>query len=940
MSAQLEEILIDLSQVEQAKLEDTRHFFHQGIYHRLALQMESQLRRSQACIEKPIANDSISEARSHDAILLDGERGSGKTSILINFPNYIASAPSHAQLSNKVLFLEPVDPTLLNDNEDFLNIVVGQINRNSKVTNALENGRADRSDSYYKTLEDLANALESEQTVHNRVGLDRLLSYQGSLEITKLTHAYFREVLELTGTRLILLPIDDVDMSLCHGHKVLEVVRKYLCSPYVMPLVSGNLDLYNELIVNHFISQLVVTKREDSDRIAQDKKCKILANEYLRKVFPVHNRQTVPTVEGYLEGHTYDGTPVNATVINEHKRPLIDLKSLGNLMHAVINGRVNGEEQSAIKVSVPTARQLIQLLKTLEQILEKLSSGLGPLTFARKTDALTWWLLQSRATAFEFYTVLAKHFHDTQEVQLKELCSGMALLNGSSDPNKFGLNKVIYLNPLRQVERNDRSFRARNNETYSLYIEDGVEEFNDQLKRLPLAFQHKEIHTLTGLPAIEPADRTLMFRRAWKPATENAEFLSELMSHSDFYTSYQTAPLIFFGRFFELITTSLMQNVDISWLESLMTSPPYYSIFSASATKPFDVSHTDSEPLGQPPNSNWVGPDRRRLYLSKLVDDINLYRFENATFSGFFADLALLQALQSKYFNQINLFKKAGYQSINREGKRAQLVDDALLSEVSARAMFSFWSAIGSFEVSELYFSVAPRIAHQNFASVSRPIDISTLENNNAYRFNIKALTDIPRNSFPTRVPFTSVLRDHPIFVLMQEYINSDLSTSGRKRVMPGTRPQEAFDPNEPPLPAVDIVAPARRPKYYSELSRVLRPAIREQEYLAWLDPKPGDDIKKLHDVLALQLSQLHEKALIATSQDERTAAILLAKLGICMKRNEFFDRSKMLDRLLHLTCVALTSSRNPFANPKVLAMRLRNLGVNANVAKLLSAGI
>jgi len=41
-------------------------------------------------------------------------------------------------------------------------------------------------------------------------------------------------------------------MAFEKGFEVLEVVRKYLSTPYVIPIITGDINLYNSIVCEHF----------------------------------------------------------------------------------------------------------------------------------------------------------------------------------------------------------------------------------------------------------------------------------------------------------------------------------------------------------------------------------------------------------------------------------------------------------------------------------------------------------------------------------------------------------------------------------------------------------------------------------------------------------------------------------------------------------------
>lgn len=942
MSITRYEVDIDLSQVEQARLSGSKKYFHQEIYQSLTTQVSTQIMKSER-IQIDRLHLDISDTRSHDAILLNGMRGCGKTSILVNFPTYMKEANVDNRDCAKILFLDPVDPTLLNEKEDFLNIVLGQINACEEVRRARDKVRAEY-DAYERTLEQVAEAMEGEQTLKERFGLDRLLSYQGGLEIATHAHAYFREVLRLTGKSLIVLPIDDVDMSLTHGFKVLEVVRKYLCSPHFLPIVSGDLTLYRELVVNHFSDELVKQSREETAKKKLREQAADLANEYLRKVFPIHNRHTVPTIEGYLHGRAPDGTPMTATVLSDAKHPLIELASLGHLVRAALNGRANGEEQSTIDVNLPTARQLIQFLKSLEESLSQMLANAQqqnrpvPLPFQSQPAAVDWWLRQDQKTAASFYTALSKYFSNAGEQKLQYLCEDLAGLNLPANQHGIELRKLTYLSLVRQARLNLPSDDdKRQNETYALYVPaEGGGWAKEQLARVPVALREEAIRTLTPLPAIEPADHHLIFTKGWKASGRDEQFLHDLLTHSDFYTSYQTTSLVFFGRFFELVTTSLMRDIDGKWLDNLLTRPPYYSIFDTSGTKTFDLDDDDA-PLGADDDAEPAAASLlSRGDLDMIALSINQFRKDAKLGESAFVDLAVVHSLQSKYFNQLNLFKKAGHVGMGKKGIRKAVPQFQLLSELASRAMYSYWTALGSFELRELYFSPVPRIVHQNFASTAH-IKLGSLKSNAAYTHNVKPFEDLADDAAWARPPMTKLLAEHPIFKMVRQY---EGATAAAPQALVTIASGATADPAvvQPSAPAA--VDAARRPKYYNALSRFVRSFFSVETFNRCVAASKQGNLEFIAEAVKSPLSQLGAFAESACQGDKTQAKVLLRRLGSSIRTRQFFNQRNGLDQLLLVVVLTADSQKIQLSNRAAMTSLLENLGMRKPFAEMVGRGI
>lgn len=939
------ELIIDLSLGDHARRADNNHLFHRSVYEWLSDNIKTQLERNRNQFSKPTGDDNINQMRSHDAILLAGDRGTGKTWILINISGFVERDDELKKIANEILFLDPVDPTLLNDNEDFLNIVVGQINKSHFVKNKLETGKSEQNEAYCRRLEDLATALEGEQSTRSQVGLDRLLSYQGSLDIAQHAHCYFRGVLELTGRRLIVLPIDDVDMSLHYGFKVLEVVRKHLCSPYILPIVSGDFHLYQELVGNQFCAELVHEKRSAGDKNMQRKQAQQLAYEYLRKVFPMQQRITVPTIDRYCT--RYAGA---STMVANGKQVLSDLHSIHQLLLAVFNGRVNGEENSSVDYVPRTARELMQLLYALKPVLEKLPSHEFPSSADKdskenliKKDISVWWLKRSKLnedknkkdiSAYEVYDILSRHF--AQEPRLRELCEALKQLNRKDGIDR--LDEITYLNPIRQMDLKDNLIPWRQNENYVLYSKtkkdspasssgkqqaENFPVFRQQFESLPLGLRESICRSLIALPAIEPIDYALKFSKAYvrkciKGNDKNKLFFLSLFTHDDFYTSYQTAPLVFFGRFFELITMSLIRDVNAAWLQNLLMHSPYYSILSVSGAKVFDFDEETGDVSG---NIAEDGSQQLKTLTQDLATDINAFRQKNPEWDNmFFADASLLAALQSKYFNQINLYKSADKKTIPTN-RKTKVLNDEDFKEIALRAAYSYWGALGSFEMSDLYFGDEPnKICHQNFFAVNKQINSGNIKKyNNVYRLNIEPfLGDKDQRPFSI-TSFTRLLNDHPVYKRIEELIKS------MEAPLPDFSPIQTNQKNQQaPYNPTDYNAISAELKEFS--------LIEKQD-----DIRASDD----EDAVLRITDELYDRAFKACGQDTNRTKQAIQDLGKYLKTQSFFGGARHLDVLLALIWeVLLKKDTEAFSSPATLETRLTGAGVNETLASLLAKGI
>ncbi|MDQ9533230.1 hypothetical protein RF073_20100, partial [Serratia marcescens] len=72
--------------------------------------------------------------------------------------------------------------------------------------------------------------------------------------------------------KAFVLAFDDVDTNFQHGRTILETMRKYLTSPQLVLLISGDLDLYGRLVRRNIYDTFGKNVMEyDSDVIGQEK---------------------------------------------------------------------------------------------------------------------------------------------------------------------------------------------------------------------------------------------------------------------------------------------------------------------------------------------------------------------------------------------------------------------------------------------------------------------------------------------------------------------------------------------------------------------------------------------------------------------------------------------------------------------------------------------
>jgi len=109
--------------------------------------------------------------------------------------------------------------------------------------------------------------------------------------LAKAIHKLFYTATKIFNVKTIILPIDDIDMNMHQGYKITESIRKYLASPYVIPVVSFNLKQMNAIARKNkykaFGLDLInddIEKYKDLDFLLS------LPSDYLTAIFPPNRR--------------------------------------------------------------------------------------------------------------------------------------------------------------------------------------------------------------------------------------------------------------------------------------------------------------------------------------------------------------------------------------------------------------------------------------------------------------------------------------------------------------------------------------------------------------------------------------------------------------------------------------------------------------------------
>lgn len=670
----------------------------------------------------------LNEVRSHNAVSIDGERGTGKTSVLVNLRKYLIS--THEHILKDAHILEPVDPTLLEDNESlFLHIIVAAVLSDEDVIKS-QRTNPEKYKQLNQALEKLAHALECIEVQKEERGMDKLRALFGNKHLADRVQEFFKAVLQLLGKKILVLPIDDVDTSLNRAFENLEIVRRYLTTPHVLPIVSGDRELYREVTWRDFHGRLTEDsnyKPEQAYAIAIG-----LANEYQRKVLPLPRRLVMPPVSNYLH---------DRNIILGLPR-IISLPNFHAWLNIFLAGPVNGREGSDLTLPIPSLRALTQLVNSCSELIQDLPptvrSAENPLQVTRawqmpavlpdvikvfhaehqrlnkekkrefgpayrlfaelpdeQADLVVSALDQTTITRWE--RTLSDYFQYEPQagavyLVLQAYQHWQHLAKSNEEVRTGGVFDTPLFQPLQhEAAKLDQFVKENDFSEWQEYLKDKLPD--SWLSRLDAQ------KTLLPYPVAEVGVNSAKDWKYWEVISGaratvevqgKASFLLSLLTQHNYYTNAKRSMMLNIGRIFELLITSLVGPVSLQTLQGIVQDAPFHSTSALAPTKILSLGLEEEDELLESEQDEMLEGLNPQLEL--LQKEIEVWRehhqLDQVRFSPW-----LIYKVFNKVYSQVAEFKNIP--------KGMKDVGTAL--DKVGMVFYATWSAFGSFEKGRLF---------------------------------------------------------------------------------------------------------------------------------------------------------------------------------------------------------------------------------------------
>jgi len=666
-------IVLDLNKVDFERGIQEGEIWQQDAVFEFNQRLEKTIKQA----KKHKDNEGNNPTIIHDAIFIGGARGTGKTVFLQNIEGFWKKYKEKNDLNVKAHFCASIDPTLLVDHDNFANVIIAHLY--NEVETHLESKQYNvvNEDSFYQSLRIVSKSLGKQENLEDGLsGLDRVIKYRSGIQLVKHFDTYINECRKILGVDAIVLPIDDIDMALGRAYDVLDIVRRLLGCPKIIPIITGDLELYEPIIENRF------KKDEDnkSNRIIGSQKAKQLTQEYLKKVIPHHNRISLEPIDRLLPSMIiYDFG-------DTEKRDPLRYKDYITKFISCLYGPLNGEEKSCDWPMPDSAREVTQLVRDF-----------SPSELKKENRAELW----------QRYIVWARLKQNS--VAYSNAVTALQIEDSKVKENNayITLNELHSFNPILQM--NDLTPKWQGKLFFAEQVSDKLDTNNTLVKSMNQYFEEfKDKKVYRSMPIIEHfydkfklSHESILHENIQEMTSEGEEqnsrndkrILLDIFTYNNYYTlGLKTQRQIFFSRAYELIAVSILNfdyELEINnpsklrarkryWngvLHDLLGRTPFYTVPALFPTKVFNIG-ADGD-LSDEREIKLVS----NMTIKELSSDIadwevkylpNLEYYKNDSL------MPIIYAVFNKLFTQLRLLKDRIQKNASDKYEKETLTDLAL----------------------------------------------------------------------------------------------------------------------------------------------------------------------------------------------------------------------------------------------------------------------
>ncbi len=319
--------------------------------------------------------DRWTKVRYHDVIAVLGARGSGKTTFILNALRKVCK-----DKEDTVCNIGIIDPTLIDVKESIFLNIISRIRAEVDVWHDKDIGHPvseEKYETFLKALSNLArgiaqiNGIGSNELSHDAWDSPNFIMEEGLANVRQGEflerdfHMFIDRALDCLDQKAFIMAFDDIDTNFTRGWDVLEIIRKYLTSPQLIVLLSGDFDLYSCLVrMNQWAyfekGYLEKEVGENGSLAAFRRRVDSLEDQYLLKIMKPSRRIELRNMGQVMQRHV---VKVLFSKTGDKEAP-----SLENVLVTMLKDHYQLTSSTGLKEAV--AHLINQPVRTIIQVLQ------------------------------------------------------------------------------------------------------------------------------------------------------------------------------------------------------------------------------------------------------------------------------------------------------------------------------------------------------------------------------------------------------------------------------------------------------------------------------------------------------------------------------------------------------------------------------------------
>ncbi|MCL1968909.1 MAG: hypothetical protein FWF65_05605 [Bacteroidetes bacterium] len=221
----------------------------------------------------------------NNIITFTGSRGTGKTSAMVSFGEYLAS-------KKEFKVLDMIDPSHFVKNESILlnvlTLLFKSVKAQLKNKNHISNELLKNFEKVFTSIKMMDESIPKESSLEYLDQLsDSLKLIENIKDLIEDSLKFFNEdVAPDSQSKYLVLMIDDLDVNVSHAPKMMEQIRKFLIHKNLIILLSANMDQLQFEMQEYYSKYFHKTFNVNSQTSDVCKEVEDMATKYLLKLLP------------------------------------------------------------------------------------------------------------------------------------------------------------------------------------------------------------------------------------------------------------------------------------------------------------------------------------------------------------------------------------------------------------------------------------------------------------------------------------------------------------------------------------------------------------------------------------------------------------------------------------------------------------------------------